>query len=207
MQQKRSASRLNRTTHNRAYLRRVGKKHGVITQDILHKFQKGDRKAYDAVYAAFSAAMYGVCLRYTRCADDAQDVLQEAFIRIYKNCGLYAADKPLAAWIKTITINCALTYIKQHYRFELKEDESYFDAQHETEWAQEDQQRLKQQLLGILTKLPDGYRTVFNLFVIENLTHKEIAEYLEISESTSKTQYFKAKKMIQQLLEQERARA
>lgn len=179
----------------------------MITNDIQEQFKKGDRKAFDTVYAAFSAAMYGVCLRYTRCADDAQDVLQEAFIRIYRNCGQYSTDKPLAAWIKTITINCALTYIKQTYRFELHEEDTYFDEQQEMSIETEDKEQLRQHLLKILAKLPDGYRTVFNLFVIENLTHKEIAEHLEITESTSKTQYFKAKRMIQQLLESEKVRA
>jgi RNA polymerase sigma factor (sigma-70 family) len=179
----------------------------VITRDTEEKFKKGDRKAFDAVYAAFSAAMYGVCLRYTRCADDAQDVLQEAFIRIYRNCGQYSTEKPLAAWIKTITINSALTYIKQNYRFELHEEETFFDAQQEVGEEPEDREQLRQHLLKILGMLPDGYRTVFNLFVIENLTHKEIAEYLDISENTSKTQYFKAKRMIQQLLEAEKVRA
>lgn len=178
----------------------------VITREVQEEFRRGDRRAFDAVYAAFSAAMYGVCLRYTRCADDAQDVLQEAFIRIYKNCGQYSPEKPLAAWIKTITINCALTYIKRNYRFELHEEETYFDEQQEMETSTEDQEQLRKQLLNILNKLPDGYRTVFNLFVMENLTHKEIAEYLDISESTSKTQFFKAKRMIQQLLETEKAR-
>jgi RNA polymerase sigma factor (sigma-70 family) len=179
----------------------------VITKDVEEQFKKGDRKAFDAVYAAFSAGMYGVCLRYTRCADDAQDILQEAFIRIHRNCGQYSLDKPLAAWIKTITINCALTYIKQNYRFELHEEDTFFDEQQEAGSEPEDREQLRQHLLKILGKLPDGYRTVFNLFVIENLTHKEIAEHLEISENTSKTQYFKAKRMIQQLLEAEKVRA
>jgi RNA polymerase sigma-70 factor, ECF subfamily len=178
----------------------------VITKEVEEQFKKGDRKAFDAVYAAYSAAMYGVCLRYTRCADDAQDVLQEAFIRIYKSSSQYVLDKPLAAWIKTITINCALTYIKQNYRFELHEEENYFDGQQEEVEVTEDREQLRQHLLKILAKLPDGYRTVFNLFVIENLTHKEIAEHLDISESTSKTQYFKAKGMIRQLLEAEKVR-
>lgn len=179
----------------------------MITNEVQEQFKKGDRKAFDAVYAAFSAAMYGVCLRYTRCGDDAQDVLQEAFIRIYKSCGQYSLDKPLAAWIKTITINCALTYIKRNYRFELHEEDTFFDEQQEPEYDPEDREELRKHLLSVLNKLPDGYRTVFNLFVIENLTHKEIAEHLDISESTSKTQYFKAKKMIQQLLESEKVRA
>jgi len=178
----------------------------VITKDILEKFKKGDRKAFDTVYSAFSAGMYGVCLRYTRCADDAQDVLQETFIRVYKSCGQYSLDKPLAAWIKTIAVNAALTYIKKTYRFELHEDDTYFDEQQEPELATDDRELLKRQLLELLNKLPDGYRTVFNLFVIDNLTHKEIAGYLGISENTSKTQYFKAKRMIQQLLQTEKVR-
>ena len=178
----------------------------MITEDVLKQFQRGDRKAFDRVYAAFSAGMYGVCLRYTRCADDAQDVLQETFIKVYKNCGQYSVDKPLAAWIKTIAINTALTYIKKTYRFQLHNDDSYFDEQQELVLEPEDQEQLKRQLLHVLNKLPDGYRTVFNLFVIENLTHKEIAAHLEISENTSKTQYFKAKRMIQQLLESEKVR-
>ncbi|WP_343630993.1 RNA polymerase sigma factor [Fluviicola sp.] len=173
----------------------------MLTKEIEEQFTKGNRKAFDAVYAAFSAAMFALCLRYTRCQDDAQDVLQEAFIKVYKSCGQYSTDKPLAAWIKTITINTALSYIKKNYRFELHEDDAFFDEQQEIQFDAEDQEHLKNKLLQILNELPDGYRTIFNLFVIENLTHKEIAEYLSISESTSKTQYFKAKKMIHSLLE------
>lgn len=169
-----------------------------LTDDVILKFKSGDKKAFDLVYNAFSSAMYGISLRYTRCADDAQEVLQESFIKIYKNCGQYSLDRPLAAWIKTIVINTALTYIKQHYKFELHESDDYFDGQQEVTFDEEDREKLKQQLLTFLNKLPDGYRTVFNLFVIENLTHKEIAEYLGISENTSKTQYFKAKRLIQQ---------
>ena len=176
----------------------------MITKDIEEQFVKGNRKAFDAVYAAYSAAMFGVCLRYTRCQDDAQDVLQEAFIRVYRNCGQYSLDKPLAAWIKTITINCALTYIKQNYKFVLYEEETYFDEQHEMALDADDQELMRKKLLLVLNRLPDGYRTIFNLFVIENLTHKEIAEHLDISENTSKSQFFKAKKMIRQLLDTEK---
>lgn len=170
----------------------------VITEDICEQFRKGDKKAFDQIYNAFSGAMYGICLRYTRCADDAQEILQESFIKIYKNAHQYSLDRPLAAWIKTIVINTALTYIKKNYRFSLQEDDTYFDANVEIDLEEQDQETLKKMLLTFLNKLPDGYRTVFNLFVLENLTHKEIAEHLGISENTSKTQFFKAKKQIQQ---------
>lgn len=148
--------------------------------------------------------MYGICLRYTRCADDAQDVLQESFIKVYTNREKFDVEQHVGAWIKTITINSALTYIKQHYRMKLTDNEKDLDQLEVPLEEGEDFQILQQKLLLILNQLPDGYRTVFNLYTVDNLTHKEIAEYLEISESTSKTQYFKAKKMIQQIIEREK---
>ncbi len=148
--------------------------------------------------------MFGICLRYTRCSDDAQDILQDTFIKVYKNKNLYNPEKPIGAWIKTITIHEALNYIKRNYsRFVLTENENDFNIPDEEAFNLNDQTELKTKLLSILNKLPDGYRTIFNLYTIDNLTHKEIAEYLEISEGTSKSQYFKAKKMIHSLLASE----
>ncbi len=173
----------------------------MITKEILTDFIKGDKHAFDAIYQSYSKGMYGICLRYSRCADDAQDILQEAFIKVYNNRKQYNPEKPIGAWIKTIAIHEALNYIKKNYnRFVLTENEGDFNETEELSIASEDQNELKEKLMSILNKLPDGYRTIFNLYTIDNLTHKEIAEYLEISEGTSKSQYFKAKKMIQSLL-------
>ncbi len=178
----------------------------MITKEILSDFVKGKKSAFDTIYKSYSAGMYGICLRYTRCADDAQDVLQEAFIKVFKNKAQYDVEKPIGAWIKTITIHEALNYIKRNYnRFHLTENESDFNEIDESiALEEEDRSELKAKLLLILGKLPDGYRTVFNLYTIDNLTHKEIAEHLDISEGTSKSQYFKAKKMIQSLLVSEK---
>lgn len=148
--------------------------------------------------------MYGICLRYTRCEDDARDVLQEAFIKVFSNQKQYDTQSSIGAWIKAITINTALTYIKKTYKYQLHEDDDVFDSM---VWEDDDTSRtedMKARLLAVLNKLPDGYRMVFNLFTIDNLTHKEIAGHLGISESTSKTQYFKAKKFIQKILESEK---
>ena len=176
----------------------------MITESILNDFRSGKKDAYDIIYKSYSSAMFGISLRYTRCRDDAQDVLQEAFIKIYVNREKYDVSQPIGAWVKTITINSALTYIKQNYKFTLIEDELDFDEIHYEQEDSLDLETLQQKLLKILNQLPDGYRTVFNLFTVDNLTHKEIAEYLEISEGTSKSQYFKAKKMIQQIIEKEK---
>lgn len=178
----------------------------MITKEILIDFIDGKKYAFDAIYKSYASGMYGICLRYTRCADDAQDILQDAFIKVYNNRNQYDSTKPIGAWIKTITIHEALNYIKKNYnRFILSENESDFnDIDEESIDQLEEQTELKVKLLMILNKLPDGYRTIFNLYTIDNLTHKEIAEYLDISEGTSKSQYFKAKKMIQSLLTEEK---
>lgn len=159
------------------------------------------------IYREYSRSMFALCMRYTRCRDDAQDVLQESFIKVYQQREKFIQNDFLYAWIKKITIHTALTYIKQTYRMQLEDNELKFDKLIEEQYLNEDEiekQQLKDKLLKILQLLPDGYRTVFNLYTVDNLTHKEIAEYLEISENTSKTQYFKAKKMIQLLLEKEK---
>ena len=178
----------------------------MITKEILSDFVKGKKSAFDTIYKSYSAGMYGICLRYSRCADDAQDILQEAFIKVFKNKDQYDVEKPIGAWIKTITIHEALNYIKRNYnRFQLTENESDFNEIDESSTLEdEDKSELKAKLLVILGKLPDGYRTIFNLYTIDNLTHKEIAEHLDISVGTSKSQYFKAKKMIQTLLVSEK---
>lgn len=178
----------------------------MITEAVLKDFRKGMKYAYDEIYRSYAPGMFGICLRYTRCKDDAQDVLQESFIKVFVNREKYDINQPIGAWIKTITINSALSYIKQQYRLKLTEnelslDEVHFDQSEDTDYA-----GMQQKLLHILNQLPDGYRAVFNLYTVDNLTHKEIAEYLEISESTSKTQFFKAKKMIQHILEQEKVK-
>lgn len=176
----------------------------MISEQVLIDFAKGKRYAFDEIYSSYASGMYGICLRYTRCEEDARDVLQETFIKVFSNQKQYKTDHPIGAWIKAITINTALSFIKKNYKYELHEDESVFD---ELVWDTDDSSNtsdLKMRLLAVLNKLPDGYRIVFNLFTVDNLTHKEIAEHLGISENTSKTQYFKAKKFIQKILESEK---
>jgi RNA polymerase sigma factor (sigma-70 family) len=176
----------------------------VIAKEVLIEFVKGGKKAFDKIYADYAPGMFGICLRYTRCKDDAKDVLQESFIKIYNSRERFDVNLPIGAWIKTITIRTALSFIKENYKMTLIDDELKFDRMVFEEELEVDTTDLKKRLLLLLQKLPDGYRTVFNLYTLDNLTHKEIAEHLNISEGTSKSQYFKAKKMIQVMLESER---
>lgn len=178
----------------------------VITKEVIESFIQGEKKGFDTIYGVYSSGMYAVCLRYTRCADDANDVLQETFIKVYENRSKFDTSKEIGPWIKTITIRTALNYIKSNYKWTLTDDDFVFDSA-QLDSAQDSMNEandLKRKLKLALDQLPEGYRTVFTLYTIDNLTHKEIAEYLGISEGTSKSQYSKAKKMIKTLLTTEK---
>ena len=169
---------------------------------LKKKFVAGSQRAFTKVYDRYCDAMYNVCLRYTRNTDEASDMLQDAFIKIHEKCHTFNPEYELGGWIKRIVINTAINHIRQNNKVELVED---FRAFENVETNLEnfeivDTPDLKQELITILNDLPIGYRTIFNLFVFENLTHKEIAEHLDVSENTSKSQLFKAKKMISKIL-------
>lgn len=176
----------------------------MIAKEVLEQFINGKKKGFDQIYEAYSPGMYAICLRYLRSKEDAKDVLQEAFIKVYNNREKYDINQPIGAWVKTITIRCALNYLKERSRFQLTDNEYVFDSTEIQAFNEQPQSTLKEKLQKALDTLPDGYRTVFSLFTIDNLTHKEIADYLGISVGTSKSQYAKAKKILQQLLQKER---
>ena len=170
-------------------------------EKIIQQFIEGNRVGFDKIYEAYSSGMYAICIRYLRCEDDANDVLQEAFIKVYNSRESFDATKPIGAWIKTITIRTAINYIRKNYKHELVDDERRFDIYQQEKNEEDNTDDLKGKLTRVLEQLPEGYRRVFQLYAIENLTHKEISSYLGVSEGTSKSQYSKAKKMIQKLLE------
>lgn len=169
-------------------------------------FIRGEESAFKEVFLSFKAFVFGIALRYTRCKDDAEDVFQETFIAVYEKRERYDPTYPLQPWIQKIAVNTALNYIRNRYKFKLVEDLEYFDSNisQELDLEVEDLSELKKKLLHFLGQLPEGYRVVFNLYAIDNLTHKEIAEYLNISEATSRSQLFKAKKMIKNLIEEKK---
>lgn len=165
---------------------------------LEEKFSKGDRKAFDTVYENYSRAMYAICLRYAKDAEASQDILQDAFVKIYKHRKKYDPKYPLAAWIKRIVINEAINHYKHELRFVATETNLLEQPEEITLTIDGD--ALKSKLKEAMQSLSIGCKTIFNLYTFENLTHKEIAEYLEISESTSKSQYIKAKKLIRAYL-------
>ena len=162
------------------------------------KFRKGDKRAFDELYGMYSQAMYAVCLRYAKTQDAAADIMQDAFIKIYKNRKKYDPKYPIAAWIKRIVINEAINHYKAELKF-VPAKEEYFEEP-ESIQTNVDGEELRRMLKLALNEISLGCRTIFNLYTFDNLTHKEIAQHLGITESTSKTQYMKAKKLIQAFL-------
>ncbi|MBI3234727.1 MAG: sigma-70 family RNA polymerase sigma factor [Bacteroidetes bacterium] len=155
----------------------------------------------EKLYKMFCGKMMGVCLRYMRSREEAEDILQEGFIKVFDKIKSFRNDGPIEAWIRRIIVNTAINQINRNKWHLASED---IDHIHDFELTSPETISDKlnaNDLLKIIDKLPDGYKMVFNMFAIEGYGHKEIGEMLGISESTSKTQFLKAKKYIRELLE------
>jgi len=164
-----------------------------------------ERAAQFALYRRFSYTMKGVCLRYAMNDGDAEDILQESFIKVFQSLESYKDFGPLGGWIRKITVNTALEYCRKQKVFQMHMN----DIQKEqpilgfTPDSASDviAKMSAEELLLYIQNLPAGFRTVFNLYAIEGYSHAEIGELLSISEGTSKSQYSRARLHLQQLIE------
>lgn len=144
--------------------------------------------------------MFGVCLRYAANRHDAEDILQEGFVKVFRDLHQYSGVGNLEGWVRKVFVNTALQYIQKQRRAPLFVDVSDIDLPDIPDQPVIDESMAKQ-LLNILQQLPTGFRTVFNLYVLEGYTHPEIAEILDISVGTSKSQLMRAKAHFRNLLE------
>jgi RNA polymerase sigma-70 factor (ECF subfamily) len=174
-----------------------------IDDSIIEGCIAGKRSAQSALYKAYSAVMLSICMRYARSRDEAEDILQEAFLKIFRNIGTYRREGSFEGWMKRIIINHALNCFRKNRKMPFIED---IDNVNETQIVEaEDPMPLDvpvpaNTLIHLIRQLPPGYRMVFNMYVFEEYSHKEIAEMLNFSESTSKTQLLKARKMLRKKL-------
>jgi RNA polymerase sigma-70 factor (ECF subfamily) len=150
------------------------------------------------LYDRFAAKMYGVCLRYASNAEEAEDILQEGFIKIFNKIQSYRGDGSFEGWIRRIIVNTAI----EHFRKKV-----YLQPISETEENTVEGKYLsvldslaEKDIIQLVQQLSPGYRTVFNMYVVEGYTHKQIADILEISEGTSKSQLSRAKLILQDLV-------
>ncbi|MBC7426444.1 MAG: RNA polymerase sigma factor [Bacteroidia bacterium] len=171
--------------------------------DLIDACVKGDGRAYKEVFELFSPKMMSICKRYADGYDEARDFMQEGFIRVFDNIHKFRGDSSLETWITRIMVNNAITNIRKKAKkagfvdvADLGEDEGP-----ESDMLDEQAQAMEiEEVLECMQKLPAGYRTVINLYAVDGKSHKEIAELLGISESTSKTQLLKARKYLKQLI-------
>lgn len=167
---------------------------------IIKKAVKGDPRAQRYLYDEYRVMLFTVCLRYARDRSEAEDILQEGFIKIFRDLRQLKDHRTLAGWMRRVMVNTALQYLRKWRREFQHADSDNWKSMAETGETVLDKLGA-QELIELLKKLPDGYRTVFNLYVIDGYSHAEIAEQLGISVSTSKTQLFKAKAALRALLE------
>jgi RNA polymerase sigma-70 factor (ECF subfamily) len=177
----------------------------ISDQKIVEGCKAGKHKAYSMLYRKYSAVMLGLCLRYCKNLQEAEDVLQEGFIKVFSNVRKFRGEGSFEGWVKRIMVNCAI----DHYQKNLKHSfHQNLDNLNE-KIAEEEEVTGKYRDLGIdeselmkmIQELPDGYRIVFNMYAIEGYSHRDIAASLEISENTSKTQLMKARRALREKLE------
>ncbi|MCH8317914.1 MAG: RNA polymerase sigma factor [Bacteroidetes bacterium] len=164
-------------------------------QQLLKGCIKNDRKCQEALYDLYAEDMFGVCLGYSGDHDSAKDILQEGFIKVFKNIKKFKGKGSLKSWIRKIIVNTAIDHYRQAANqrvfTEIEDDAYIFIEENVLSQINTDE------LLGLIQKLPGGYRTVFNLYAVEGFSHKEIAEKLQINIGTSKSQLFRAKRLLQ----------
>lgn len=153
----------------------------------------------EILYHKYSSKMYGVCLRYSGNSDDANDLLQEGFIKVFKNLGKFRGEGSFEGWIRRIFVNTSI----EHFRKKVK----LYNVTEVQENTVEDQDLTaldtlaEKDIIVLVNELSPGYKTVFNMHVIEGYSHKEIAEMLGITEGTSKSQLARAKGVLKKSLE------
>lgn len=167
--------------------------------EIISGCLKGKRASQKLLYKKYAPIMYGVCQRYFASGDQAEDALQEGFIKVFTKLGDYRGEGSFEGWIRRIMVTTSLNYFRNNKRFYFQADIDQVPEEMDNCKFQPDQ-FTREDLLKTLRSLPDGYRTVFNLYEIEGFNHKEIAEMCEFSVNTSKSQLSKARKMLQRRL-------
>lgn len=167
-----------------------------IHKQLVDRCRTNDRQAQYELYSLYAKAMYNVCIRIVNHTSEAEDILQEAFLEAFTRLDEFRSESSFGAWIKKIVVNKSINYLKKRKLVLVDElanekeivREEYFDDEHQ-QWE-------VQRVLSTIRTLPDGYRVILTLYLIEGYDHEEIARILNITESTSKSQYSRAKEHV-----------
>ena len=173
--------------------------HYVLVKDCL----KGKIAAQKQLYDLFAGPMLSICYRYTKSMADAEDVLQEGFVKVFFNLYQYKFKGELGGWIGRIMVTTAINYLKRNARYqtELVFPDEHLHVVNSSESHPEVKMEAKE-LADLIRQLPPGYQTIFNLYAVEGFNHVEIGKMLGIQESTSRSQYARARALLIQWIEQ-----
>jgi RNA polymerase sigma factor (sigma-70 family) len=170
-----------------------------LHQDLILQCMAGDREAHYRLYKLYSRSMYNVCYRILGREEDAEDALQEGFISAFKNLSSYRGDATFGAWLKRIVVNKAINILKKK-KHELMPEGEQWDIAEAEDVIEYREALTVDKVKSAIEQLPDGYRSVLTLYLIEGYDHQEIAEILKITESTSKSQLNRAKNKLKEFL-------
>jgi RNA polymerase sigma factor (sigma-70 family) len=171
----------------------------INSQFSIQQCIAGCRKSQKELYDTYASKMFVVCLRYTKNQADAEDVLQDGFVKLFRNLDKYRGEGSFEGWVRKIFVNTAIEHIR-------KTKNTTNDISDTIENSVKDNHAnaldnlFEKDLHKITANLSDGYKTVFNMYAVEGYTHKEIANLLGITESTSKSQFSRAKAILRNLL-------
>lgn len=168
---------------------------------LVTECAKGNPKAQRALFDKFAPKMLSVCLRYVRNMDEAEDAVQDGFVKIFQKVAEFKMEGSLEGWIRRIMVNTALDSLRRNKK--LLGDTTVDDVSYKVGFSDHAFDDMDvNHLLKLIDALPDGYRVVFNMFAIEGYSHKEIADTLGVTENTSKSQYSRARAYLRNQLEQ-----
>ncbi len=159
---------------------------------------RNERWAQQKLYEDHYSKMMGVCLRYANTQDDAMDILHEGFLKVFKNISKYQVGTSISAWIRRIMVNTSIDYYRKNVRYRTDDIDHAYDLSSSD--ADAVSQCSEQEIMAAIQKLSLAYRAVFNLYVIEGLSHREIGEELGITESTSRSNLVKARTKLKEIL-------
>ena len=167
-------------------------------EKLIRKCQQKSRKAFEELYRKFSPFVYGICIRYAKNRDEAQDILQDCFIKVMDRIGDFRFEGSFEGWLQRMAVNESLNYLRLGRSSFLELDEDDSDAKDESPDIVSNMSA--RELLDAISEMPEGYRTIYNMYVIEGYQHNEIAEILNITESTSRSQLKKAREYLIEII-------
>lgn len=173
----------------------------MTEEELIQGCKDNKRLHQEALYRKYSRRIYGICLRYAQSEPEAEDMMQEAFIKIFTRIDQYRPGGSFEGWIRRVSVNHAIEIYRKSKRLVFVES---YDGRLEDTYDSNVLEKMgAMEIAGLIQQLPEGYRMIFNLFAVEEYTHKDIAQMLGISEGTSKSQFSRAKAHLVKMLDKQ----